>query len=221
MRPGALLWDLDGTLIDSEPAHAAAFADALLACGLAVPAGFHDSLLGRSTEGVYAALIQQTGSTMSLDTWHKLKWEHYQRHAADIKRREAVAEVAMRWAERGLPSAVVSNSTANEVAIALAVTGLAAVLPVTVSIADVTRGKPDPEGYLLGARRLGVAPEHCIVVEDSPLGAAAGRAAGMTVIWHPQTLPATMDIPEGLTYVSPENSLSEAIKMTLAQSDAD
>ena len=184
---------------------------------LAVPERFHDSLLGRSTEGVYAALIEQTGSTMSLDTWHKLKWEHYQRHAADIKRREAVAEVAVRWAERGLPSAVVSNSTANEVAIALAVTGLAAALPVTVSIADVNRGKPDPEGYLLGARRLGVAPEHCIVVEDSPLGAAAGRAAGMKVIWHPQMPRTKSDIAEGLTYVPPEHSLLKAIEVILAQ----
>ena len=219
MTQRALLWDLDGTLIDSEPAHAAAFADALVACGLAVPEGFHDSLLGRSTEDVYAALIEQTGSTLSLDAWQKLKWTHYQRHATDIRRREAVAAVALHWVKRGVPSAVVSNSTANEVEIALAVTGLAEALPVTVCIADVSRAKPDPESYLLGARRLGIAPEHCIVVEDSPLGAAAGRAAGMTVIWHPQMPVAKSDIADGLIYVPAEDPLSEAIEAIMAQSD--
>lgn len=53
---------------------------------------------------------------------------------------------------------------------------------VVVTARDVTRGKPDPEGYRLGAGRLGVAPEECIVFEDAPAGIAAGRAAGCTVV---------------------------------------
>ncbi len=55
--------------------------------------------------------------------------------------------------------------------------------PATLVCADeITRGKPDPEPYLLGAERLGVAPADCVVLEDAPAGIAAGKAAGMTVI---------------------------------------
>jgi beta-phosphoglucomutase-like phosphatase (HAD superfamily) len=82
--------------------------------------------------------------------------------------------------------AVVSNSTRAEVDVALAAIGLARLLPVTVSRADVARGKPDPEGYLAAAARLGVRPAGCVVIEDSPTGVAAGLAAGMTTVFHPQ-----------------------------------
>ena len=51
-----------------------------------------------------------------------------------------------------------------------------------VTVESVQRGKPDPEGYLLGAKRLAVSPENCLVIEDSPIGIAAGRAAGMRVL---------------------------------------
>jgi len=61
---------------------------------------------------------------------------------------------------------------------------------VFVTAGDVERGKPDPEGYLLAASRLGVAPADCVVVEDSPPGVAAGRAAGMRVIAVLTTYPA-------------------------------
>ena len=59
-----------------------------------------------------------------------------------------------------------------------------------VTAGDVERGKPDPEGYLLAARRLGVAPADCVVVEDSPPGVAAGKAAGMRVVALLTTYPA-------------------------------
>jgi mannitol-1-/sugar-/sorbitol-6-phosphatase len=61
-------------------------------------------------------------------------------------------------------------------------TGGIPIPPVLVTAGDVRRGKPDPEGYLLGARRLGVEPEECLVIEDAPPGVAAGKAAGMRVI---------------------------------------
>ena len=91
--------------------------------------------------------------------------------------------------------AVVSNSTRAEVDLALAATGLDALLPLTISRADVARGKPDPEGYLAAAARLGARPAACVVVEDSPAGARAGLAAGMTTVFHPQD-PA-LAAPEG------------------------
>lgn len=208
MTISAILWDLDGTLVDSEPAHAAAFDDALLELGLSVPHDFHLRLLGMNDHAVHKALVDVTGTTLSHADWRSCKWGHYRRHASSIRRRSGVAEAAVNLVELGIPSAIVSNSTPDEVAIALMATGLAAYLPVTICIADVVHGKPDPEGYLLAARRLGANPTECLVVEDSLVGASAGRAAGMKVIYHPQVVPASAQhVQLACTYVSPEKCL--------------
>jgi len=193
--PDAVLWDLDGTLVDSEPAHAAAFDAALDALGLAVRPAFHDLCLGASEDMVHAALAAETGTTIGLAAWRALKWESYRTLARRIAPRPGVAALVPALAAAGVPMAVVSNSTRAEVDLALAATGLDALLPLTISRADVARGKPDPEGYLAAAARLGARPAACVVVEDSPAGARAGLAAGMTTVFHPQD-PA-LAAPEG------------------------
>lgn len=216
----AILWDLDGTLVDSEPAHQAAFDDALAELGLSVQRDFHARMLGVNEAGVYEALIAETGAVISLADWRQRKWSHYQRHATAIRPRAGVADVAIKLASRGIPAAVVSNSTADEVAIALATTGLGTILTTRVSFADVRRGKPDPEGYLLGARRLGQPPSACLVIEDSPVGAAAGRAAGMRVIFHPQAAhPDPTAAAPGAHYLAPDGALGALIAQAMTTGD--
>ena len=216
MTISAILWDLDGTLVDSEPAHRAAMDAVLAEFALTVPADFHARMLGVNESGVHAALVKETGTSVSQLEWSCRKWAHYQRHAAAIRSRGDMAQVVEDLAARGIPMAVVSNSTADEVAITLSTTGLDRILTTTVSIADVSRGKPDPEGYLLGARRIGARPAECLVVEDSPVGAAAGLAAGMRVILHPQAAV----IPEasagvGTHYLPPDGALGPLITHAL------
>jgi mannitol-1-/sugar-/sorbitol-6-phosphatase len=80
-----------------------------------------------------------------------------------------------------LTVAIVTSCSRRLAEVRLAATGLP--IPPTMVCADeITRGKPDPEGYLLAARRLGAPPADCVVLEDAPAGIRAGRAAGMTVI---------------------------------------
>lgn len=202
----AILWDMDGTLLDSEPAHAAALHDATEELGLTVPDGFHDLLLGASDDRVHAALAASTGLDLTLSEWRAVKWGHYKRHAASIPLRHEVAAVALEFFLQGLPMAVVSNSTADEVALCLGAAGLSKLFIATVSRADVRRGKPDPEGYLLAARKLNVAPGCCIVVEDSPVGAQAGVAAGMRTFYLPQQPLAGQLVPQGAQYVAADYS---------------
>ncbi|WP_415183981.1 HAD family hydrolase [Phaeovulum sp.] len=205
MTQRAVLWDMDGTLVDSEPVHARAFAGAVKELGLTLPEGFTEGLIGSSAEQVHRAMVAQTGTEISLADWLTLKWRHYKAHSTNIPRRESVSRVAEALAARGVPMAVVSNSTADEVALCLRATGLDLILPVTVSRTDLHRGKPDPEGYLLAAKRLGCAPKDCLVVEDSKLGVAAGLAAGMTVLFHPQaSTPGGTTPPEGAGFLAPD-----------------
>lgn len=211
----AILWDMDGTLLDSEPAHEAAFHDALTELGVTVPDGFHDKLLGAAEDRVHAALCDATALTLSLHAWRACKWHHYRRHADAIRLRTSVAEQALRCARAGIPMAVVSNSTADEVALCLTGSKLAEHFPITVSRADVAHGKPAPDGYLRAASSLGIAAADCLVIEDSPTGCAAGHAAGMHVLYHPQTV--TAKAPDGADYLPPEGDLGRYLDMRIPE----
>lgn len=211
----AILWDMDGTLLDSEPAHEAAFGDALRELDLSVPPGFYHPLLGASVDRVHAALIAATGAHLSLDDWRKVKWRHFQRYAGAVAPLPEAVAIARGQAARGTPMAVVSNSTAEEVTLCLTAAGLAPLFPVTVSRADVVTGKPAPDGYLLAAARLGIPPANCVVVEDSPVGARAGAAAGMTVLFRPQQKIAAA-LPPGVIHVPPALPLAPALRAALS-----
>lgn len=209
----AILWDMDGTVLDSEPAHEAAFHAAIGELGLHLPDGFHDALLGASGDQVHAALAS-AGLALSLPDWTALKARHYATQGHRITRRLPSAEVALTLAAEGHRMALVSNSTAQEVAMNLAVTRMASAFALTISREDVARGKPAPDGYLLAADRLGVAPGDCLVIEDSPTGARAGLAAGMTVLLHLQG-----PIPEvpGAVSLAPEASPMARIRSFLGE----
>lgn len=87
--------------------------------------------------------------------------------------------------------ALVTGSNNAEATAALAATSLSNVFSTIVCAEDITHGKPHPEGYLLAAERLGVAPHDCIAIEDSPSGCRAAKAAGMTCIAITNTHSAT------------------------------
>ncbi len=198
-----VLWDLDGTLVDSEPAHDAAFAAVLDEIGLDVPADFYASTLGASEDVIHASLVRGSGLTLSLAEWRAVKWRHFSHHAAGVTERAPLATVLRRLDARAVPMALVSNSTRDEVDLNLRITGLGPHLRATFSRDDVSRGKPEPEGYLAAARTLGLPPAACLVVEDSRRGIAAGVAAGMQCLFHPQTDHAPEDRPAGATYLPP------------------
>lgn len=182
----AVLWDLDGTLVDSEPLHARATDEELAAMGLSTPAGFHDRALGLPAERVHEKLVAEAGLGLSPVDWEKRKFARFASLSSSLKVRNPAALLAARLAERGVAQAVVSNSTRAEVDLALHVTGLGKSIAHSVARDDVSHGKPDPEGYLAAAARLGVTPADCLAVEDSATGATAALAAGMAVIFHPQ-----------------------------------
>jgi HAD superfamily hydrolase (TIGR01509 family) len=201
----AVLWDLDGTLADTEPLHGLAFEKAAFDFGLKIPANFHDSMLGRSDQQIFEELNRVTGARLDLQTWRRAKFAHFSRQPDLVTLRHNVGDIPERLHKHNVLMAVVSNSTKDEVAFILRASGLDRLFQHTISRADVAAGKPEPDSYLLAATRLGCAPTECVVVEDSKVGSTAGVNAGMTVIFHPQT--ATDDIPKNTFYLPHTESL--------------
>jgi beta-phosphoglucomutase-like phosphatase (HAD superfamily) len=187
MRPfSAVLWDLDGTLIDSEPVHRAALSAALARLEVAASPELHRALLGRTASEVYRWCAETYGLDVSYAELSALKHDAYAGLSSQISPRGRALDLFRRNEQRGVPQAIVSNSDRILVDVNLRAVGLLVPGLVTVSLNDVLEGKPSPEPFLRAAWLLRTAPHDCLVVEDSPVGAAAGLAAGMSVVCWPE-----------------------------------
>jgi len=190
-RPRALLLDLDGTLVDSEPFHRRSYDVFLERRGWTVP----DVRIftGRRAEDVFA---EEQGP-----------WSGEDPEALAAEVRGIVDEMGTPGpvtgahelfeaaVTRGVHLAIVTSARQAWVEVAVG-EGLGRLddVAVVVTAQDVTDGKPDPAGFLLAAERLGVDPADCIAVEDSPagvqaaVGAGVGRVVGLTTTWREDTL---------------------------------
>ena len=187
----ALLFDLDGTLIDSMPHHHDAWVEWHARRGQAIDAdSFFVSTAGRSNEEIFADMLPGT-SAAEIAVLVDEKESLYREIAAPkLALIAGAAAYVQRARDAGLRLAVCTASTLPNMALAFRRFGIDAWVETVVSPADGLRGKPHPDLFLEAARRLGLAPEHCVVFEDAPLGVEGARRAGMRAVALTTTLPA-------------------------------
>ena len=191
MRTGiGVLWDMDGTLIDSEPIAAEALRMALSEVGVGTIPDLEDWALGRAADEIYRFLVTHHGLAENEITWERRKHRHHLASADRLRAFTDALAVFETLEAAGVRQAIVSNSDRMIMDAQLGRVGLSRPGLVTVSRNDVRKGKPDPEGYLRAAWLLGCDPAACHVVEDSPSGIAAGRAAGAMTYAVPYASPA-------------------------------
>ena len=182
----AFLFDLDGTITDTDVLWSPALRDTLAALGCdAEPEWVDATVYGRAWSSIYADITARFPKLAAIpsDELAIASVPHFKKLVAqtDVAIPGSVALVR-RLAAAGEALAIVSGSTRAQVADALSLVGLSGLFGAIVASEDVLRGKPDPEGFLLAARRLGAHPANCTVFEDSAAGVRAGKAAGMRVI---------------------------------------
>ncbi|MFF4927499.1 HAD family hydrolase [Streptomyces griseofuscus] len=183
----AVIFDLDGTLVDSEPNYYEASRLALAEYGVPDYTWTdHESYVGVSTRDTVLLWRDRYGLVAPAEELLAATDRRYlelaRAHTRVYPEMRALLELL---AADGVPAAVASGSSPEAVAAVLAGTGLEALVSVVVSAADVARGKPAPDTFLEAARRLGADPYDCVVLEDAAPGAAAAHAAGMRCIAVP------------------------------------
>ena len=204
MTPKAVFWDMDGTLVDSEPLHEAALVAALRSVGIAPPTNLHDRVLGVAAWPVYEMLRDQFGLGLPFDDWIVRKYDHYLPMAEMLKPRPGAIEVFNELRALGVEQAVVSNSDRLIVDANLSAVGLTYPGMHTVSRNDVREGKPHAEPFLRAAYLAGIDPADAVAVDDSRTGAMAGLAAGMKTIFWPE---APMEGPAGAIVINSADEL--------------
>jgi HAD superfamily hydrolase (TIGR01509 family) len=184
----ALLFDLDGTLIDTETVAMATGMAAFAALGHPVNHPFMQRLVGVDLPSA-AVIISAAHPTLNQD---ELQHHWHRAFAAEIDRGLPLKPGALELlSARHRPMALVTSSGHDEAHHKLRLTGLHLYFDAVVTLADVTSPKPAPQPYLLAAERLGVSPTRCLAFEDSETGAEAAHRAGCTVVQVPDVGQAT------------------------------
>ncbi len=182
----ALIFDCDGVLIDSEHLASRVESEVVRDLGLELSAAqAHELFLGKTVDGVLDAIAQRAGRRPPaawVYNWAFATAHAFHRELAVVEHlRDAVEQLRA----RGHRMAVASQSPLARVRFSLEVTGLAPLFGDHIYVTSmVPRPKPSPDIYLFAAERLEARPQDCVVIEDSPAGAAAALSVGMRVIGY-------------------------------------
>lgn len=181
MKARALVFDMDGTLLDSEPMHFAVARGIFAEDGLDFTLALNTEFIGQSSQQVMDKLVERHRLPRTSADYLRLYQERIVQVMSQARHASGgVAELLAELRRRGLPVGVASNSSEALVRATLTGLGIIGEFRAVVGGDMVPRGKPAPDVYLLAARLLGVPPAECVAIEDSPTGLAAVLAAGMT-----------------------------------------
>jgi HAD superfamily hydrolase (TIGR01509 family) len=185
----AVLFDMDGLLVDTEPLWFETEQEVMARLGAPWSKEDQERLLGGSMERTVAYLLAKAARPAPAADVARWMLEGMLKRAAQgrVTVRPGARELLAEVAAAGVPYALVTSSERELAAAVVAGSGFR--FPVTVTGGDVARSKPAPDPYLLAARLLRARPERCVALEDSPNGVASATAAGCRVIAVPSLLP--------------------------------
>jgi beta-phosphoglucomutase len=183
VRARAVLWDMDGTLIDSVPYHLQAWQDVLRQINRTVDHQVWNQTAGMRNSEIIPLLFPDMSPAESayVDLAKEARYRE-QIEQDGIELLPGVAEWLQRFKTRGWKQAIASSAPRENVVAVAHVLHFNGTFEAMISGADVQRGKPDPDIFLAAAERLNVLPQDCLVIEDASAGIEAAHRAGMKAI---------------------------------------
>ncbi|WP_349984670.1 HAD family hydrolase [Stenotrophomonas sp. WHRI 8082] len=184
-RPDAVIFDMDGLMIDSERVSIACWSEASAAMGIALPDGFFLQMVGLGDRDCERLLLQHIDEARIASLFSNCHDLYEARTQAGLPLRPGILELLDLLKTHGVPRAVATSTRQPRANRKLGASGLLPYFDAVVTSSDVQHPKPAPDIYLLAAQRLGKDPARCLALEDSPAGTRAAVAAGMTAIQVP------------------------------------
>jgi HAD superfamily hydrolase (TIGR01509 family) len=184
MRFDAVIFDMDGVLVDSEPTHFATTNGVLASRGVALSQAEYDRCIGMDERAFFALLVECFQLKESADVLAKERVAASLIHLAEhpLPPLPGVLELLHSLQAEGKRLALASSAMRRQINLILDQLGAGRVFAAVVSKDDVELGKPAPDLFVEAARRLGVEPAECLVLEDAALGVQAAVSAGMTAV---------------------------------------
>jgi beta-phosphoglucomutase len=181
---GAILWDMDGTLVDSEEFHWLSWRDTMASEGIPITREQFVVTFGQRNDSILPRWLGSDAIPDRIQRVGDAKEAQYRRLVRDsgLVPLPGAAEWVRRLHQENWRQAIASSAPRANLDVVLEVMGLTGCFQAIVSAEDVTAGKPDPQVFLTAASRLGTPPGQCIVVEDAAAGIEAARRAGMRSI---------------------------------------
>jgi beta-phosphoglucomutase family hydrolase len=190
----AVIFDMDGVIVDSEPLHYESEKRVLSRLGFEFPREIHRKYIGYANEhDFWRDLQKEYGVSLNIQTLIMEKQDYFFKHLSRINVIEPALTLLEKLQKAAVPTALASSSSYELIQKILEKFSLKPFFSVIQSGDDVENGKPEPDIFLLTAKRLGIHPEECIVIEDSLNGVKAGHAAGMTVVVVPNEYTEMLD----------------------------
>ena len=182
--PRAVLWDMDGTLVDSADYHYRAWQAAMAELGRALSRAEFAATFGQRNDAILRRYLGPQVTPEDIQRIGDAKEAHYRAlvSAGGIVALPGVREWLARLHAAGWRQAIASSGPRLNAAAIMDALSLRAAFDAVIAAEDAVHGKPDPEVFLVAAARLGVDPACCVVVEDAPTGIEAGRRGGMRTL---------------------------------------
>jgi HAD superfamily hydrolase (TIGR01509 family) len=213
--PSAIVFDMDGVLVDSETLYQEAILLAAAEGGYTLDLDVVGRMTGAPWPLTRALLLAHFGESFPVDTFVEVWLRHYRVIAETrLALKPGVVELLDALDALRLPRGIATSSSPATVQHHLAATGIAGRFDAIVGAGDYPAGKPAPDPFLTAAKWLGVAPEACLALEDSHNGVRSASTAGMMTIMVPDLLPPTDDIRALCTGVAVD--LHEVRRLVLA-----
>lgn len=176
----AVIFDMDGLMIDSEPFHAKAYDTVLKKFGYGLTQEENSKrYVGISDLDASRDMVKRFNLPITPEELSSQKQQAYKVHLKEIKPNPGLMDLLRHLKYSGIKTAIASSSTIKEISSVVKTLGISPLINSITSAQEVENGKPAPDVFLLAAKKLKVAPALCLVLEDAPSGIAAAKAAGM------------------------------------------
>jgi HAD superfamily hydrolase (TIGR01509 family) len=199
----AVIFDLDGLMLDTEPLYRIAWKRASAECGFELTDEIYKSLVGRGRKDAERTLAETFGSEFPPEKFRALaaRYEEQEFAGPPMPKKPGLDELLAFLELKHVPLAVATSTERRLTRPRLARAGLLSRFDAIATGDEVSRGKPFPDLFLLAAKRLGAEPSSCLVLEDSEAGVFAARAAGMQVFQVPDLVEPSAEVRRAATSV--------------------